>query len=201
MALARVLPQVSGDQLPSVAWGGWLKIPWPRVLLFPQPEVLDDLLGPASPAQVGRTREFRDYFTAYLLMVVVGCTWWIGALGGMILVWRRGGVLDAPWGLIAGTAAGLAIGATLGSVLLVVDLVPHLIWDWTLRGQSGGAGWLVVWAALAVAWWTLLGIILGVGLTFLGPLGRPFLFPFQFVLSGLFWMVGLRRLSEFFAPL
>jgi hypothetical protein len=201
LALERALPEVPAEQLPAVAWGGWLKLPWPRIWFDGRPEVLDDLLGPAPPIHVNRTRDFRDYFTGSLVLVVVLCTFWIVSLLGAILVWRRGSVLDAPWGLVAGTAGGLAIGATLGSAVLVLDLPLHLVWDWLLREHSGSFGYVLLWSALAVVWWTVLGAALGVALTFLGPVGRPFLFPFQFVLSGLFWMVGLRRLSEFFAPL
>jgi hypothetical protein len=187
--------------LPSLAWGGWLKVPWTRVMLSPKPEVLDDLLGPATRAQVGRTRIFRDYFTQYLLGIIVAFTSWIGAVVGVYAVSKRGSLLDAPWGFVAGAAAGMVISATIGCILIVFDLVPHLIWDLSLRGQSGGFLWLFVWVALTLVWWTMLGVLLGVGLTFLGPMGRPFLYPLQIALSGLFRLVFLRRLSAFFAPM
>jgi hypothetical protein len=200
MALRQV-PDVSPDNLPSLAWGGWLKVPWTRTILNPKPEVLDDLLGTATPAQVGRTRLFRDYFVQYLLGILIACTCWIGAVVGVYAVCKRGSLLDAPWGFVAGAAAGMVISATIGCILIVFDLGPHLIWDLSLRGQSGGFLWLFVWVALTLVWWTLLGVLLGVGLTFLGPMGRPFLYPFQVALSGLFRLLFLRRLSAFFAPM
>jgi hypothetical protein len=199
-ALTKVMPDVPADKHPSMAWGGWLKLPWTRIMLNPKPEALDELLGEANKDQVGRTRDFRDYYSGYLLCVVIGCTWWIGALVGVIVVCRRGSVLDVPWGLFAGAAAGIAVSATIGCAVVALDLGPNLFWDLTLRGQSGGFYWLFVWSALTLAWWIVLGILLGVGLTFLGPLGRPFLLPFQCALSSLFRLFGLRRISEFFAP-
>jgi len=148
-----------------------------------------------------RTREFRDYFTGYLLRVIVGTTWWVGAVIGVLALWRRGSVLDAPWGLIAGTAAGIAGSATVGSVVLFGDLIPHFIWEKTLATSAVGVVALPLWALLVLLWWTFLGVTLGVGLTALGPLGRPFLTPFQSLLAGACRLVRMRRLGDFFAPL
>jgi hypothetical protein len=203
-ALARAMPEVPDSDQPSFSWGGWLKLPWPELMVSPQPGVFDEYLPKQYHAKKDskQIRDFRDYYTAYVLLVVIGCTFWLGTAVGVVVVCRRGSLFDAPWGFVAGTVGGLVVGATLGCVVLVLDLGPQLLWQLTsLRDQSGGVQWLVVWSVLAVAWWTLLGVGLGVALTLLGPVGRPFLFPLQFVVSGLFWLVGLRRLSEFFAPL
>src|SRR5439155_5280995 len=131
----------------------------------PKPELLDGVLGPASPAEADRTREFRDSYTAFLLRTVVGWTWWLGAVLGVLVLWQRGNVLDAPWGLIAGAAAGIAGSATLGSLVMIGDMVPHLLWESTLQGSSGSLVMLPVWSLMAVVWWTFLGVIAGVVLT------------------------------------
>jgi hypothetical protein len=200
-ALARIPSARPTQERPSLFWGGWLNLSWTRVYLDPQKEVLDDLLGPATPAEVDRTRDFRDYFTSRLLQVVVGFTWWIGAIAGVFVLWRRGKVTDAPWGLIAGAAAGIAVSATLGSIVVAGDLGPQLLWEWTLRGEADALLLLPLWALAALAWWTILGLLVGTGLTVLGPLGRPMLDSIQTVLSECCRLAGLRRLGEYFAPL
>jgi hypothetical protein len=200
-ALVKVTPELSAGDRPSLLWGNWLKLNWVRVYLDPKPDVLDPLLGAATPASLERTREFRDAFTGFLLRVVVGLTWWVGAVLGVLVLWRRGSMADAPWGLIAGAGAGIAASATIGSIVMIGDLAPHFLWQGTL--QSDGDQWLrlPLWSLLAVAWWTLLGFLLGIGLTMLGPLGRPVLAPLQGLVSGGLRLVGLRRLADFFAPL
>jgi hypothetical protein len=211
-ALAHVAKDVPAAERPALMWGGWLKIPWAHAYLNPTPDIVDDLFKDspadvkerAAAALVGqpeRGREFRDHYTSYLLRVVVGLTWWLGAVLGVFILWRRGNVADAPWGLIAGTAAGVVASATVGAAVMVGDLGPQLVWEYTVRSASGGPAMLLVWALVAVGWWTLLGFLTGIALTALGPLGRPFLYPFQSALAGVFRLVGLRRLGEFFAPL
>jgi hypothetical protein len=186
---------------PSLLWGNWLKLNWARVYLDPKPDVLDDLLGEATPANLDRTREFRDAFTGYLLRIVAGLTWWVGAVLGVLVLWRRGSMADAPWGLIAGAGAGIAASATIGSLVMIGDLVPHWLWRMTLQSDGDQLLRLPVWSVLVVVWWTLLGFLVGIGLTLLGPLGRSVLAPLQGLLSGGLRMFGLRRLADFFAPL
>jgi hypothetical protein len=200
-ALVKITPELSAGDRPLLLWGNWLKLNWVRVYLDPKPDVLDPLLGAATPATLERTREFRDAYTGFLLRVVAGLTWWVGAVLGVVLLWRRGSMGDAPWGLIAGAGAGIAASATIGSIVMIGDLVPHFLWQLTL--QSDGDQWLrlPLWSLLAVVWWTLLGFVLGIGLTMLGPLGRPVLAPLQGLVSGGLRMVGLRRQADFFAPL
>jgi hypothetical protein len=200
-AAAARLEGKPADLRPSLAWGGWLKLAWTDIYFSTSPQALDDVLGPAGPAQQERTRLFRDYYTSYVLRVVVVCTWWLGAVIGVFVLWRRGNILDGPWGLIAGGAAGVVVSATLGCLVLVGDFVPHFLMDYTLRTHVEGLVLLPVWALVVVLWWTALGVIVGAALTALGPLGRPFLFPMQAALSGVFHLVGLRRLGDFFRPL
>jgi hypothetical protein len=200
-ALVKITPELSAPERPSLQWGNWLQLNWMRVYLDPKPDVLDALLGPANPANLERTREFRDAFTGYLLRTVVGLTWWVGAVLGVMVLWRRGSMADAPWGLIAGAGAGIAASATIGSLVMIGDLGPHLLWQLTLHTEGDQLLRLPVWVLLTMVWWTLLGFLLGIGLTMLGPLGRPFLAPLQGLVSGGLRLVGLRRLADFFAPL
>ena len=130
-------------------------------------------------------------------MTVIG-TWWIGAVLGVLVLWRRGGILDAPWGLIAGTAAGVAASATIGCVVMLGELGLHWLWE-TVSG-SGSTVLLPVWVLMAVGWWTFLGLVLGVVLAAIGPLGQPVAAPMQGLFAGAFRLAGLRRLADFFAP-
>jgi len=198
-ALARIPANKPAEQRPSLAWGGWLRLPWTRVYVDPQKEALDDLLGPAIPAQADRTRDFRDYFTGQLLRVAVGFTWWIGAVAGVLALWRRGNISDVPSGLVAGAAAGIAVSATIGSIVVVGDLGPHFLWDLTLQGTVEGLWMLPLWVLAVLAWWTGLGVLLGSALSLVGPLGRSLLYPFQIVLTECCRLAGLRRLGDYFS--
>jgi hypothetical protein len=199
-ALARIPSTKPAQARPSLAWGGWLNVSWTRVYFDPQKTVLDDVLGPATATQENRTRDFRDYFTGRLMRVMIGSTWWIGAIAGVFVLWRRGNVADAPWGLVAGAAAGLAVSATLGSMVIVLDLGPHFLWDLTFEGTADGLLLLPLWVLIVLAWWTGIGIVLGMALTLLGPLGRPLLKPLQAILQACCRLIGLQRLGDYFAP-
>jgi hypothetical protein len=200
-ALAKVTPYLSADDRPSLSLGKWLQLNWVRIYFNPRPDVLDGVIGPAMPGTENRTREFRDTFTAHLLRVVVGTTWWLGAVLGVLVLWRRSSMMDAPWGLIAGAGAGIALSATIGSLVMIGDIVPHLLWQASLQSDGDQLVLLPVWSALAVVWWTILGVLLGVALTFMGPFGRPILAPVQGLISDLLRLVRLRRLGDFFAPI
>lgn len=183
-------------------FGGWLQLPWAPTLLDTDAAALDEFLGPPAPgtqANQARVRDFRDYFSGYFVRILTLWTWWLGALLGAGVVLRRGGNwLDVPWGLIAGAVAGVAVSATLGCLILVGDLVPHFLWDITLRSQGGGAGLLILWMMLAVFCWTLLGALVGLALTLLGPLGQVLLVPIQTPVAGLFRLAGLRGVAAYF---
>src|SRR5262249_18934316 len=158
-------------------YGAWLALPWTKIFLASDP----DLFGPAAHKNL--TREFRDEFTSYFVRIFTLLTWWLGAVAGVILVVRRGGWLDVPWGVIAGSVAGLAAGATCACLLLLGDFVPHMLWDAALRTDSSGGALLPVWIMLAAVCWTVLGAVLGLLLGLTGPLGRAFLVPVQYALA------------------
>jgi hypothetical protein len=200
-ALARTPGEIPVEKRESMAWGGWLALPWKDIYLNPQPEALDAVAGKANSGQLDRTRGFRDYFTSYCLRVIVGATWWLGAFLGVYVLWRRGNVTDAPWGLLAGTVAGIVVSATVGSVILVGDLGPHLLFAVAASGKEAGMVMLILWAVIAVIWWTILGFGCGVLLSVLGPLGRSLLYPVQAFFSGLLALLRLPGLANFFAPL
>jgi hypothetical protein len=214
--LAAALPPVAASVRPSMAWGGWLGLPWTKIYLDPKPAVLKDLAREWQKQQskdadihaadfegkyFDSTRTFRDFVAGHVLRVIVACTWWLGAVLGVFVLWRRGSVLDAPWGLVAGTATGIAGAATVGALILAGDLVPHVIWDLSLRGSAAGFGALVLWGIVVTAWWILLGVVTGLVLTALGPVGRLCLHPFQCALSSLSGFLGMAKWSHFFAPL
>jgi hypothetical protein len=163
--------------------GGWLALPWPHLLVAP------------SAAEA----ELRDRFAKWFVGIVAVFTCWVGALGGVWLVLRRGSGADLPWGLVAGTFAGVAGGATLGCLVLAGDLLPHLVWGWLSPSASGAVG-LLIWIPLALACWSLLGALLGAAALGLGPLGKTVLAPVLGALSGLCRLVGLRGLALYFRP-
>ena len=55
----------------------------------------------------------------------------------LLLLARRGGVLDIPWGFVAGSFAGLAVSATFACLFLAIDAVPLALWG-LLMGTGGG---------------------------------------------------------------
>ena len=52
----------------------------------------------------------------------VFATWWVGAVAGLVLVWRGGGrATDVACGAVAGAAAGVAGAATLACLTVLFD--------------------------------------------------------------------------------
>jgi hypothetical protein len=182
---------------PAASFGGWLALPWTRVLVASDPSLLESLLGASASASQNPTREFRDYFTSSFVRLVTLFTWWLGALAGVLVVWRGGGRwADLPWSIIAGAVLGVVGSASAACLLLIGDVLPHALWDVTFRDNAGG-GLIVVWILLALGCWTLLGLALGVVLTFLGPLGRLVLEPIETSVAGLCRCCGLRGAAAF----
>jgi hypothetical protein len=179
---------------------GWLGLPWPSILVGGgDAEFSADVFVPGSAARVSKP-EFRHYFASYFIRSLVLRTWWLGGLVGVWLIWRRGGgLLDLPWGLIAGAVAGLAVSATVASVFLVFELLPHLLW----AGMFGGGGSVfhaIAWVLLTLICWTLSGLAVGAALAAIPATRRWLVHPFQHLFAGLFRSVGLARLADAWTP-
>jgi hypothetical protein len=105
-------------------------------------------------------------------------TFWLGTLGGAVLLWQRGSRwADVLCGAMAGTFAGLAGAATGACLLDVIDGLPRLVL--ALIGRMGklpesGGPWAgtVVWVVLAVLCWGLLGGAAGFLLAWAGRAGQ-----------------------------
>jgi hypothetical protein len=177
--------------------GGWLQLPWLGIL-FGTATFPENFFG---PGQQGDVENFRDYFVSNFVFTVVLLTWWVGGIAGAILLLRKSGFLDAIWGFLSGLVLGVIGSATLACFLLVMDLVPGtaLYLGLSAAGGEAGIGHLVVWVALAVAWWTVFGAAAGFFLKLLGPIGSPLIAPVQDFFAGLFRMCGLRGLANFCA--
>lgn len=184
----------------AAATGGWLKLPWPGILVGGGSTFSADFFQPGSSETINAS-DFRHYFASYFIRSVVLRTWWLGALLGALLVWRRGGgVGDLLFGLVAGAAAGLAAAATLACVALVLETIPHAIWWYVLGGHGGNFGWWLAWVVLALLCWTGAGFTLGLAGWALPPLRRLAVNPFQGALAGLFRLCRLGGLADYWAP-
>jgi hypothetical protein len=96
-------------------------------------------------------------------------TWWLAAVAGTVVLWRRGSRwADLPCGAIAGAVAGVLGSATFACLLPILDVVPRLLWHVLRDGVAGGGLaespwiWTPAWMVLAALWWGALGG--GVGL-------------------------------------
>ena len=68
-------------------------------------------LGPMTEASGDKPSVIDPGF----LRQFVFATWWVGAVAGLVLVWRAGGrATDVACGVVAGAAAGVVGAATLG---------------------------------------------------------------------------------------
>jgi hypothetical protein len=113
------------------------------------------------------------------------------------MLWRRGGVLDLPAGIITGLVAGILAAATAACLILVVEIVPHMMGDLLL--QSGGRAMVLVWAVLVVVYWLCFGGVVGCVLSLFAPLKRVFLTPVQHFMAGLCRICGLKGLANWCA--
>jgi hypothetical protein len=133
-------------------------------------------------------------------------TWWVGALAGAALVWRRASrKRDVGFGLVAGGVAGLAGAATLACLIPVMDTLPRWLWYGlgTLLGGTAAAGgalvWTPVWIALAASSWGLLGGAAGVLCSYAGRPGAFVLTRTAQALAVVLRGCGLERAAHFFA--
>jgi hypothetical protein len=196
---ARKLDVPVAPDAPVAQTGGWLLLPWFSILTAANTPIPAELFVPGSPGAVPAA-DFRDYFVgSYARWFVLG-TWWLGAAAGVVLVARRGGVLDVPWGFIAGSVAGLAGGATLASLFLVVESVPHLIWHVATHDSGGNFFWWAAWVALSLVCWLALAVGVGIVCSILPPLRRLALHPLQRLTAVPFRALGLPALANFWFP-
>jgi hypothetical protein len=170
--------------------GGWLTLPWARILLGSG--TLDaNLFNSVDSAPVA-SADYRHYFLGSYIRLFVWWTWWVWGLLGMLVLWRRGGARDLLWGLIAGAAAGVAVSATLACAVMVVEVLPHAMF----QPEQAGVGSLMVWIFLALITWTLFGLVLGLLCGLLSPVRRVVLEPVQKILARIFRIFGLKGLAS-----
>ncbi len=187
------------DDSPFAEIGGWLHVRWLPILAGVNGTMSASTFQPGNNAEL-RMSEFRHYFASYFIRWFVLRLWWVGAVVGLLLVWRHGsGTADSPWGLIAGAGAGFAVAATLSAIFLIVEMIPHMLWHLTL-GQRSGIGFLMLWSILAVMCWLGLGAVLGVILPLITPLRRAVLDPIQSLIALGLRLAGLHRVADFWAP-
>src|SRR5207248_2552413 len=77
-------------------------------LLIPMPE---GYFGRPGAQEVG-AGSFRDAFISNFVRIVATWTWWLGALAGGLILYRRNGWQDGIWGLVCGAVLGLVGRAT-----------------------------------------------------------------------------------------
>jgi hypothetical protein len=173
---------------------GWLRIDWVALMAGDTP-VPDKLFDPQSP-KTESAAELRDFFVGSFVRTLTIGTFWIGGLLGAVMLLRRGGVLDVPWGFVAGCVAGLVGAATFGSAFLVIEIVPEFLWHLVTSDAGGPAAW-IGWVFLALTCWLGLGVGLGIVCSILPPLRRIVLLPLQRLPAALFQMVGMAKFAGF----
>ena len=178
--------------------GGWLQLPWFAILGGADEKFSADVFEPDSKAMLG-SMDFRHYFATYFLRAFMLTTFWIGAIIGALMVLRRGGTLDLPWGIIAGAFAGLVVSTTVGAFFLVVEMVPHTLWH-LMFGAHRGFGFLMLWILLALFSWLVVGIGLGLVVPWIAPLRRMLIDPFQRLIAKGFAAIGMKKLDEYWSP-
>jgi hypothetical protein len=183
----------------SAEVGGWLHLPWLSILGGGSGNFSADVFQPDNAAEVSKA-DFRHYFASYFIRWFALRTWWIGAIIGAILVMRRGGsTLDLPWGIVAGAMAGLAFAITLAAFFLFAEMIPHMLWHFSL-GETGGFGMLLLWALVALVSWLFVGVVLGVVLPLVAPLRRVLIDPFQHAVALALANVGMTDLAAYWSP-
>jgi hypothetical protein len=195
VAAAR-LEQPPGEDSPLRSLGGWLHLPWSSILTGAEPTFPADLINPGATGQIPAP-EFRHYFDSSFVRHVVTWLWWVGALAGIGIMWRRGeGMRDLLWGLVAGIAAGVALSASLACVLREVEILPHILWG---HGGAPGLLMLIMWVLVVLGYWTGLGALLGLLLSLAKPARLMAVVPVQNALARLFRICGMIGLADLLA--
>jgi hypothetical protein len=141
-----------------------------------------------------------SYVKAFVLT-----TWWIGALLGGVVLWKRGQRLtDALCGIVAGAVFGLLASATLACLLPWLDWLPRAVLK-VLQPAVGTAEartlvwlWTPLWIALAAGCWGLAGALGGFCLQLAGNRGLRLLSRAAQPWSWTFGAVGMKRAAAFF---
>jgi hypothetical protein len=194
-AVIRLRNEVPSPDSPFMKIAGWLQLPWMSILAGADTTFSVKVFNPEREGEIS-AREFRHYYASYLVRSLVIWTWWIGALAGAVVMWRRGAGGDLLWGVIAGAVAGVMASATVACVFLVLEIVPHFLAELILSDTASGMGAWLVWVVLALLGWTVAGLLLGVILWPLPPLRAWVLAPVQRAIMGLFRACGLRGLAR-----
>ncbi|MFO0877848.1 MAG: hypothetical protein U0840_10880 [Gemmataceae bacterium] len=133
-------------------------------------------------------------FLSHLVLAV----WWVGALAGVIVVWRVGGRwADVLFGAVAGAMAGVVAAVTLGIVVIVGDILPREVLGRILGTQPlGPATATPLWMATALGCWLVLGGVVGLLLGITGRPGRRLLARLANPVSRVFHGAGFHQLGE-----
>jgi hypothetical protein len=192
----------------AVIVGAFLGLVWRVVLVLPadlcarllasrpQPPVPGTPLPGSLEAWLHAPPADGNYFRLFVL-----ATWWIGALVGVVLVWKRGGRLtDLVCGVIAGAFAGLAGSATLACAVVAGDALPRALLNGTLGTRVMGPALATpLWILTAIVCWLVEGAVLGL---LLGTLGRAGIAAIALAAGPLVWLLrvcGMTTTAEFFA--
>jgi hypothetical protein len=174
---------------------GSLALPWPTILVGANAAFPAAAFNPQASSDVS-VAEFRQEYARHLVRSLTIWIWWIGAVAGAGIMWRRGGPGDVFWGVIAGSAAGFMGGAILGSVFLVLEIVPHTVVGALLSASPSGAAAWIVWVVVALLCWTVLGALLGALLAAISPLRTWLIAPLQRGIANLCRVCRLHALER-----
>jgi hypothetical protein len=135
----------------------------------------------------------------YLRLFVLA-TWWLGAIAGGYLLWkRRGHWSDVLTGTVAGGMLGVAAAVTVACLATVVDLGPSLLATMFSSSRMPAGVATVFWLIWVLTWWTGLGAAAGAMLPALGRRGRVILATFALPLTWTLNSLGLNRPAAYLA--
>lgn len=195
-AAQRAAAQPPSTNAPVNTQAGWLQLPWTGLLLQGDYQMPEHFLGSRPEQQIRDRQNFRDFVVSHFIRDFLLLTWWIGPLVLIVLLYRRSGLADALWGLVAGLFLGIILSATLACLVLMLDLLPLQILSGLFADREPSLLLLLIWSAAAVVSWALFGALLALVLTLLGPLGQPFLTAVHDVMTQGLRLCGLSELTR-----